>query len=138
MSRNTFFFQKDSRNKKYNKSFHYYIIYSCFYFFPGLFIMVSLFVFGFKVAEEIEERHIQEWFLSWSFSLACTSLLLNQISASILITENKRLYTEQNEAQKSQVDCSNSFSGEDDNELIETDNQSSYNQDNLNCVLITK
>ena len=58
--------------------------------------MVGLFVFGFKVAEEVEVQGHDEWFLSWSFSLACTAFVLNQIAASILVTENKRLYQEEN------------------------------------------
>ena len=58
----------------------------------GLFIIVGLGVFGFKVAEDIEVQGRDDWFLSWSFSLACTAFVLDQIAASILITENKRLY----------------------------------------------
>ena len=57
--------------------------------------MVGLFIFGFKVAEDIEEQGPSDWFLSWSFSLACTAFVLNQIAASILVTENKRLFQEE-------------------------------------------
>ena len=48
-------------------------------------------MFGVKVAEEVEERSVDDWFLSWSFSLACTAAVLNQIAASLLVTEHKRL-----------------------------------------------
>jgi len=58
----------------------------------GLSLVVALFVFGFKVAEEISEMAVTQWFLSWSFSLACTAFVLSQIAASILLTENKRLF----------------------------------------------
>ena len=57
--------------------------------------MVGLFIFGFKVAEDIEETGYSDWFLSWSFSLACTAFVLNQIAASILVTENKRLWQQE-------------------------------------------
>ena len=58
-------------------------------------------MFGFKVSEEIEDMGVTEWFLSWSFSLACTAFVLNQIAASLLITENKRLNrTEYDHGQK--------------------------------------
>ena len=54
-------------------------------------MLVGLIVFSVRVAEEVEELAVSEWFLSWSFSLACTAFVLNQIAASLLITENKRL-----------------------------------------------
>ena len=47
---------------------------------------------AFQDDEEIQDKRPSEWFLSWSFSLACTAFVLNQIAASILVTENKRLH----------------------------------------------
>ena len=41
-----------------------------------------------------------EWFLSWSFSLCCTGFVMNQIAASILITETKRQARLEAEASK--------------------------------------
>ena len=69
----------------------------------GLFNAVALAVFGFKVAEELELMSISEWILSWSFSLACTAFVLNQIAASILVTESKRLNSENHDDEKSEV-----------------------------------
>ncbi|ELU12937.1 hypothetical protein CAPTEDRAFT_198740 [Capitella teleta] len=58
----------------------------------GVLVMVAIFVFCFKVAEEIQVLHgASEWFLSWSFSLCCTAFVMNQIAASILVTESKRI-----------------------------------------------
>lgn len=71
----------------------------CFVF-SGLFIIVGLCIFGFKVAEEIESHGHDDWFLSWSFSLACTAFVLNQIAASILVTENKRLFKEEQQNER--------------------------------------
>lgn len=54
----------------------------------GLCIMVGLFVFGFSVVAQIRPSAD---YLSWSFSLAATAFVLNEIAASILITETRRL-----------------------------------------------
>ena len=84
---------------------------------------MALFVFGFKVAEEVQEREIKEWFLSWSFSLACTACVLNQIAASILVTENKRLFQELNApASKVQEDEVTYVTDEDEEEDTELSN----------------
>ena len=81
--------------------------------------MVALFVFGFKVSEEVQDREIREWFLSWSFSLACTACVLNQIAASVLVTENHRLFQGLNAmASKVQEDENTTETSDDeDNEL---------------------
>ena len=57
----------------------------------GIFTTVSLFVFGFKVAEEVQVMNVKDWALSWSFSLSCTACFLIQIAASVLVSESKRL-----------------------------------------------
>jgi len=57
----------------------------------GIFTTVSLFVFGFKVAEEVQDMDVQDWALSWSFSLSCTACILIQIAASVLVSESKRM-----------------------------------------------
>ena len=64
-----------------------------YFLFVGFCLLVGLIVFGFKVADDVTDLGVTDWFLSWSFSLACTAFFLNQIAASLLITENKRLLT---------------------------------------------
>ena len=66
--------------------------------FSGLFILVGLCVFGYFFLFEIPKR--ANWTLSWSFSLACTAFVLNEVAASILVTETKRLYKEVAEKKK--------------------------------------
>ena len=63
---------------------------NCF-FVAGFCLLVGLIIFGVKVADEVKDMGVTDWFLNWSFSLACTAFVLNQIAASLLITENKRL-----------------------------------------------
>lgn len=60
-------------------------------FSAGLLVVVGLCVFGFKVIEGIQDSPESDWFLSYSFSLACTAFVLSAISGSILMTESKRL-----------------------------------------------
>jgi len=58
----------------------------------GFFLFSGLCVFVWHVLQGIPPTTESDWFLSWSFSLACTAVVLNAISASLLVTESKRLH----------------------------------------------
>jgi len=74
----------------------------------GLCLLVGLVLFGWRVMDGIPTSG-SDWFLSWSFSLACTAFVLNAISATVLVTESKRLHKHKNRLDK--MDKSGLFSG---------------------------
>jgi len=68
----------------------------------GICTLIGLCVFCWRVLDAIPDSG-SDWFLSWSFSLACTSFVLNSISASILVTESKRLHQKEYLRQKAEA-----------------------------------
>jgi len=57
----------------------------------GLCLFVGLGLFGWRVLEGIPTTD-SDWLFSWSFLLACAAVILNAISASLLVTESTRLH----------------------------------------------
>lgn len=73
----------------------------------GFFLLVSLANFGLKVVTDINEKKTTEWYLSWSFTLICTAFVLNEIAASVLVSEKTRVLKEKKQREKVDNDLNN-------------------------------
>lgn len=73
----------------------------------GFFLLVSLANFGLKVVTDIDEKKTTDWYLSWSFTLICTAFVLNEIAASVLVSEKHRILKELKQKQKIGEDLKN-------------------------------